>query len=146
MQPRRRRSFQERIDRLERVEAITFDTQVEQLMARAAGVVAMGGYNTFCEILSLDKRALIVPRRRPRLEQYIRTSRTAELGLVRMLVSGERQDPQLMARALRELPIQPLPSQVVVPGLLEGLDNIQRLVDRWLDLRTSPQVAFVSRG
>jgi predicted glycosyltransferase len=24
----------------------------------------MGGYNTFCEILSFDKRALIVPRTR----------------------------------------------------------------------------------
>ena len=29
---------------------------------RAGGVVAMGGYNTFCEILSFDKRAIIVPR------------------------------------------------------------------------------------
>jgi predicted glycosyltransferase len=146
MQPRRRRSFQERVDRLERVEAITFDTHVEQLMESATGVVAMGGYNTFCEILSLDKRALIVPRRRPRLEQYIRASRAAELGLVRMLVSGERRDPQLMARALRELPIQPLPSQVVVPGLLEGLENIQRLVEGWLDGQSSPRVAFVSEG
>jgi predicted glycosyltransferase len=144
MHPRRRRSFQERVDRLERVEALTFDTHVEQLMASATGVVAMGGYNTFCEILSLNKRALIVPRRRPRLEQYIRTSRAAELGLVRMLVSGERRDPQLMARALRELPIQPLPSQVVVPGLLEGLDNIQRLVGRWLDVQPAPRVSFVS--
>ena len=41
-------------------------------MARAAGVVAMGGYNTFCEILSFDKPALVVPRVRPRLEQAIR--------------------------------------------------------------------------
>ena len=36
-----------------RVDAITFDAQLETLMARAVGVVAMGGYNTFCEILSL---------------------------------------------------------------------------------------------
>ena len=35
----------------------------------------MGGYNTFCEILSFDKRALIVPRTVPRLEQYIRAAR-----------------------------------------------------------------------
>ena len=39
-------------------------------MARAIGVVAMGGYNTFCEILSFDKRAIIVPRTAPRMEQY----------------------------------------------------------------------------
>ena len=50
-----------------------------------AGVVAMGGYNTFCEILSFDKRALIVPRTAPRLEQFIRARRAAELGLLTML-------------------------------------------------------------
>ena len=54
-------------------------------MARAAGVVAMGGYNTFCEILSFDKPALIMPRTAPRLEQFIRAERAAELGLVAML-------------------------------------------------------------
>lgn len=41
-------------------------------MNRAHCVVAMGGYNTFCEILSFDKPALIVPRVKPRLEQAIR--------------------------------------------------------------------------
>ena len=66
----------------ERVEAITFDTHLEELMDRAVGVVAMGGYNTFCEILSFDKRAIIVPRTAPRLEQYIRASRAQDLGLV----------------------------------------------------------------
>ena len=54
----------------------------------------MGGYNTFCEILSLDKRALIVPRTEPRLEQFIRASRAAELGLVRMLPDDGRRDPR----------------------------------------------------
>ena len=51
-------------------------------MVDAVGVVAMGGYNTFCEILSFDKRALLIPRTKPRLEQFIRTSRAEELGLV----------------------------------------------------------------
>ena len=62
-------------------------------MARAAGVVAMGGYNTFCEILSFDKRALIVPRTAPRLEQFIRTQRAAELGLLTMLSERGRPRP-----------------------------------------------------
>ena len=39
----------------------------------------MGGYNTFCEVLSFDKRALIVPRHTPRLEQAIRAE-AAERG------------------------------------------------------------------
>ncbi len=146
MHPRRRRSFRRRVSKLNRVQAITFDTHVERLMERAAGVVAMGGYNTFCEILSFNKRALIVPRRKPRMEQYVRTSRAAELGLVRMLEDGEHNSPETMAIALRNLPTQPLPSDVVVPGLLEGLDNIQRLVDRWLDGEKSPRVALATRA
>ena len=44
------------------VEVIEFDTRMEELIAGSAGVVAMGGYNTYCEILSFDKPALIVPR------------------------------------------------------------------------------------
>ena len=146
MHPRRRRSFRRRVAKLDRVQAITFDTHLERLVERAAGVVAMGGYNTFCEILSFNSRALIVPRTKPRMEQYVRASRAAELGLVRMLGNGEHNSPETMAIALRNLPNQPLPSDVVVPGLLEGLDNIHRLVDRWLDDEKSPRVALASRA
>ena len=128
----RQAEFLARAAGLDNVEAITFDAQIENLLARAAGVVAMGGYNTFCEILSFDKRALIVPRMAPRLEQYIRAARAEELGLVRMLVEDGRHDPQTMATALRHLPQQSTPSQVVVPGLLDGEANINRLADKWL--------------
>jgi predicted glycosyltransferase len=93
----------------------------------------MGGYNTFCEVLSLDKRTLIVPRTAPRLEQHIRASRAAELGLVAMLSDDGSYDPAVMAAALRALPRQNRPSEVVVPGLLEGLPNVSRLVARWIE-------------
>ena len=65
MQPETRARFAKRASRLERGDTITFDPHLESLMTHAAGVVAMGGYNTFCEILSFDKRALIVPREKP---------------------------------------------------------------------------------
>jgi predicted glycosyltransferase len=133
MQPEQQAGFQQRVARLPRVKAITFDARIETLMRRAVGVVAMGGYNTFCEILSFDKRALIVPRTTPRLEQYIRASRAAELGLVKMLVDDGRRDPRRMSTALRHLPQQPAPSQTVIPGLLEGLDSVNRLTAKWLD-------------
>ena len=35
------------------------------------------------------------------------------------------RDPLRMAAALRALPSKPSPSQVVVPGLLDGLDAIR---------------------
>ncbi|MFT5174671.1 MAG: putative glycosyltransferase [Gammaproteobacteria bacterium] len=131
MEQRKRDLFSARVARLERVEAITFDAHVEARMKDAFGVVAMGGYNTFCEILSFDKPAIIVPRTRPRMEQHIRASRAEELGLVRMLEADEFLDPAKMANALQALVDQNRPSDVVVPGLLEGLDNIRRLVSLW---------------
>jgi len=128
MPPEQKADFQERVDRLSHVAAITFDAHLETLMAGAAGVVAMGGYNTFCEILSFDKPALIVPREVPRREQLIRASRAQELGLVSMLTEDKAQKPEAMATAIRHLVQQRRPSQVVVPGLLDGLENVNRLV------------------
>ena len=133
MQPERQSEFMQRASRLKRVDAITFHSHLETLVARAAGVVAMGGYNTFCEVLSLDKRALIVPRTAPRLEQHIRAARAAELGLVSMLSDDGSCNPAVMAAALRALPRQNRPSEVVVPGLLEGLQNVSRLVAPWIE-------------
>jgi predicted glycosyltransferase len=92
----------------------------------------MGGYNTFCEILSFDKRAIIVPRTRPRLEQFIRTRAARNLGLLEMLEAERGRDPYVMATALRQLPQQGLPSDVVVPGLLDGVGNVVRLVHKQL--------------
>ena len=133
MQAERQREFMERAAKLKRVDTITFHGQLETLVSRAAGVVAMGGYNTFCEVLSLDKRALIVPRTEPRLEQHIRAARAAELGLVSILSDDGVYDPRVMAAALRALPRQQRPSEVVVPGLLEGLKNVARLVEPWIE-------------
>ena len=132
MQPERQSDFMKRADRLERIEAITFDPHLEILEKNAAGVVSMGGYNTFCEVLSMDKRAIMVPRTVPRREQYIRVSRAQELGLVRMLVDDGKFDPRAMADALRALPSQKKPSEIVIPGLLEGLVNVNRLIEPWI--------------
>ena len=124
--------FMERAAELDRVNVITFDSRIESLMARAAGMVSMGGYNTFCEILSFDKRALIVPRTEPRLEQYIRAQRAEELGMVSMLVDDGDRDPGRMAAALRRLPSQPKPSEQLSPEVLGGLEEVNTLARRWL--------------
>lgn len=122
----RRRSFVERISQQPKLDAISFDTKIERLMRKADAIVAMGGYNTFCEALSFDKRTLIVPRTKPRLEQYIRAVRAARLGLVRMLSDYDQpRTPERMAEALRRLASQHRPSQVTIPGLLDGLDRVQ---------------------
>ena len=81
----RRQEFAARIRRLKgRVETINFHSRMEDLYAGAIGVVAMGGYNTFCEILSFDKPSVLAPRTRPRLEQRIRAEAAEALGLLRV--------------------------------------------------------------
>ncbi len=134
MQSERQAEFLNRAQALSNVEAITFDAHMEALIARAAGVVAMGGYNTFCEILSFDRPGLIVPRTAPRLEQTIRAERAQAQGLVRMLPDDGVRRTEDMVRALKNLARQNSPSAAVVPGLLDGLENVERLVRRWLPL------------
>ncbi|MBV9076661.1 MAG: hypothetical protein JO048_04155 [Methylobacteriaceae bacterium] len=135
----RRAGFLDRIARHPKLDAIAFDTKLELLMGQAAGVVGMGGYNTFCEILSFDKPALIVPRTSPRREQLIRAHEAERLGLVRAIVDeGAGRDPAAMARALRDLPVQPPPSRIVVPGLLDGLEVIGDLFAASVAARRAP--------
>ena len=100
MPPAMQRQFRERAKRLPRIAVVTFDAHVELLMEKAVGVVAMAGYNTFCEILSLDKRAILVPRTKPREEQLLRALRAAELGLVRTLDPRGTRDADVMGEAL----------------------------------------------
>lgn len=64
---------------------VEFVREPMQLAARAARLVAMGGYNTTCEAVSLGKRTLIVPRVHPRSEQLIRATELQARGLVEVL-------------------------------------------------------------
>jgi predicted glycosyltransferase len=108
--------------------------------------VTMGGYNTFCEVLSFDKPALIVPRERPRQEQRIRAERAAALGLATMLRADGALKAEAMITALRQLSQQPAPSTSVVPGLLDGLENVQRLARRIMNRLAGRLVAIAATG
>ena len=139
--------FKQRVKMLPRVHATTFDSNLETLVSNAIGVVGMGGYNTFCEILSFDKPSLIVPRTVPRLEQYIRASKAEGLGLVTMLVDDGERDPKRMAAAIRELPQKPRPSDVRIPGLLDGLSATNAAMNQWFNAprRSRAPLTLVSK-
>ncbi|WP_204112450.1 glycosyltransferase family protein [Shimia biformata] len=134
-----RAEFEARVQALNgRVESVGFDSRIENLISGAKGIVSMGGYNTFCETLSFDKPAVIVPRTKPRLEQHIRASRAEELGLVRMLdVHRNELTPEAMICAIRALPTQPKPSAAFVPGLLDGLEFVAERAQDMLGLDRS---------
>jgi predicted glycosyltransferase len=125
----RRAAFDQRVAALEpRVTAIGFESRIEGLMENAEGVVAMGGYNTFCEILSFDCKAVIAPRTEPRMEQHMRASVAERLGLIRMLDrQRDGSGPEVMAEAIRRLPTQTPPSRHAPPEFMGGLDRIIEL-------------------
>ena len=106
------------------IELRHFETDMEALLSNAAAVVAMGGYNTFCEILSFNKPALIIPRTSPRREQAIRATRAAELGLVDMLGMSDLANTERFAAAIRDLPDRRPPFDSRHGLFLDGLENI----------------------
>ncbi len=129
------------------IKIIEFDNRMEELIAGAKGVVAMGGYNTYCEILSFDKPALIVPRIQPREEQLIRARRAAELGLIEMLLPSEAEDPLRFAAALKALPQRAPPSKGCANGLrLEGLVHISDIVGGWLGDQSNEHLSIVKKS
>ncbi|NNF41974.1 MAG: glycosyltransferase [Phycisphaerales bacterium] len=90
------------------VEVREFVTDPRPLIAGASKVIAMGGYNTMCEVLAYRKPALIVPRIEPRTEQLIRATRFAQRGLVDMLHPDDLTAPALTAWIDAEL--RPMPA------------------------------------
>ncbi len=109
-----------------RLRVLEFVTGPEPLLSRADRVIAMGGYNTVCEVLSYEKHALIVPRVEPRREQLVRVERLRELGLLDFLHPDEVGPEALAGWLARDLGPPPrvrdrvdLNGLARLPGLLD---------------------------
>src|SRR5262249_45768622 len=89
-------------------------THPDRLLAGADGVIAMGGYNTISELLAFGKRALIVPRTRPRREQLIRAERLRDLGLLELL-HPDALSPRALGEWLAPRPGPPPPAPGPAP-------------------------------
>jgi predicted glycosyltransferase len=106
-------------------------------------IVSMGGYNSICEILSLNQRAIIVPRVKPRTEQLIRAERFAAHGLLRMLHPDQLTPTRLLAEIVAALDDRrPVPPEAV--GIdMNGLLNASRVMARLLaGKKVSGRTAF----
>ena len=139
MEPEHQASFTARGEQIRGVKVKRFTASMEPLMKAATAVVGMGGYNTFCEILSFDKPALLVPRTAPRQEQIIRARKARAAGLLDFLSFDDHPDTGLMVSALAELPHRPRPSEQSMPWLLAGLPAINARVEELLTGAESPQ-------
>jgi predicted glycosyltransferase len=80
-----------------------FTDDMSSCIDAADAVVSMGGYNTVCEVLSLKKPALIVPRSKPVREQVIRAVRMTERGYVDSMLEHDLTPATLVDAATRLL-------------------------------------------
>jgi len=122
-----------------RLRVLNFIKEPTMLVERAERVIAMGGYNTVCEVLSFEKRSLIVPRVKPRREQIIRAQRLKDLGLIDML-DADRSNPQALSEWMaRDLPPLRLDGRLN----MDGLERLPQLADEVLGRtpRKSPSEA-----
>jgi predicted glycosyltransferase len=103
------------------VRALEFTNDLASYMNASDLVVSMGGYNTVCEILSLKKRAIIVPRVRPVEEQWIRAERMARLDLL-TTIHPDTLTPQglrhtILAELSSDQPLRPTLDLTALPTL-----------------------------
>jgi predicted glycosyltransferase len=95
-----RSDLAEAVDRRQEMRVLDFVEDPRDLLRGAASVVSMGGYNSVCELVSFKKRALVVPRVKPRVEQLIRAERMSRLGLLQY-VHPDDLSPTVVGRWLR---------------------------------------------
>ncbi len=128
MDEEKRIHFKHRTQSMPNMTVLDYHPRIESLIENAAGLITMGGYNTFCEILSFNKPAIVIPRTEPRTEQLIRARRAAELGLLTMLKPDEATAANLQP-LLENLTNQPRPADIFLPGMLDGMDKVcERIV------------------
>jgi predicted glycosyltransferase len=96
-------------------------------MRASALVVAMGGYNTLCEVVAAGRPTIIVPRAHPRQEQHIRAEAFAARGLVEM-VPADEATPLRLAETVERVLEQPWPPATRGHWDGAGLSRIAALI------------------
>ena len=110
------------------VEVQVFTDNLLGYLDAADAVVSMGGYNTLTEILSLDKRTVVVPRISPSQEQLIRAERFMRNGLIRAIHPDYLQPKTLMQAVIAQLEDRATPSLELdfngLPNIANQLSNL----------------------
>lgn len=121
---REREGLSQRAQALPGVEWLDFSDDMGREIAAANLVIAMGGYNSICEILSYRKRAIIIPRAVPVREQRIRAEAMDALGLLRMMPLERIDTARLLAMIRTELDFGNVVQTAAARIRFNGLDDI----------------------
>jgi predicted glycosyltransferase len=124
------------------VQILDFSEDMASLMEAADLVVCMGGYNTVCELLTLKKRAIIVPRTKPVQEQWIRADRLARKGVFRAIHPDQLSPQKLGSMVLEELANTNVHSRLLYQVDMGGLDKIQESIGELLKDRGASEVEW----
>ena len=124
------------VDGCAHTQVIEFTDQMMNYLQSADVVVSMGGYNTICEILSLRKRAVIVPRVQPVQEQRIRAERMARLGLFKTIHPAAMTQEILIGAVMAE--VEAFETCPLAPASLD-LDALPRISSVIQDLVWQPK-------
>lgn len=103
------------------IEFLDFQADLTPHYTKADVVVSMAGYNTICELLSLNKKAVLVPRAEPVLEQLIRSRLLAERGFFEYI-----EPSQLSAQEM---------SDKIIRAMMANISN-----DKQIDLNGLPRI------
>ncbi|NJN31139.1 MAG: glycosyltransferase [Synechococcales cyanobacterium RM1_1_8] len=101
------------IEATQQIHWLDYTDDLASYMGAADAVVSMGGYNTVCEILSLGKRAVVVPRTEPVQEQWIRAERMDAMGLF-TAIHPAQLTPAALTQALIAQLAAPSPANTAI--------------------------------
>jgi predicted glycosyltransferase len=134
MPPEHQAALQQKAAAYPQVQMGEFTDDLMSYVAAADAVVAMGGYNTTCEILTVSKPAVVVPRIKPSREQCIRAEHLSKLGVLGAIHPNDLT-PDILLRSLLQQLQTP---QIYLPTInLDGLPKISQYISALLAKKKS---------
>jgi predicted glycosyltransferase len=120
----RRSAILEHFGAMSDVTFVDFEPDLVQRYAMADVVVAMAGYGTVCDLLSLGRKAVLVPRAQPVKEQLLRARLLTSRGYFQLIEPHKLTAGRLIAAVLAAL------DQVHQPSIDVALDGLSTVRSR----------------
>ncbi len=109
------------------IQVVEFIDDMMGYFAASDLVVSMAGYNTICELLTVGRKAIIVPRVKPVEEQKIRAERMATIPMFTTILPSNL-NPSLLAKTitdqLRRVSVDPVPTSEIDLEALTRISDI----------------------